>query len=283
MALNLIGDPKVTDALRQWRGRTILPTHMGSADLLTMARGLRERSVFSARTTNAHYLQEIAQVVDDISSGKINMATGRLRLMHKLKELGYDPTKGFPGDMAAVPPAEQDSLQDLGSYRRLQLVLETNLRMGYNYGRMLAGNGEYERRAYPAWELVRAYHRATPRGTPESHTDGWQRRWAAAGAAVDWKGAVKSPMVARKDSPLWQALGDGDGDYSDALGNPYPPFAFGSGMGWRAVDRAECEALGLIDESLPEAASAASTAASPASPPVRPARQPAPPPARRRR
>ena len=54
--------------------------------------------------------------------------------------------------------------------------------------------------------------------------------------------------MALKDSPIWQALGDGAGGFRDTLLNPYPPFAYGSGMGWVAVDRDRCVTLGLIGE-----------------------------------
>ncbi len=240
-------DPVVTDGLAQWRSREVFETDLSSAELRGFSRQLRERSLFSARTTSAHYLQEVGQVVDDIQSGKINMATGRLQLMRKLRELGYDPAIGFPEDMAHVPPAERGSLQDLSSERRLNLMLETNLRMAANYGRMIAGNSEYERREYPAWELVRNFVRKIQRGTPDSHTASWQLRWHDAGESVGWQGAVQSPMVGLKDSPIWLALADGAGGYIDTLGNCYPPYAFGSGMGWRAVSRAECVKRGLAD------------------------------------
>jgi len=55
-------------------------------------------------------------------------------------------------------------------------------------------------------------------------------------------------MIALKDSPIWQALGDGAGGYRDTLGNPYPPFAFSSGMAWRGVRRERCIEMGLIGE-----------------------------------
>ena len=54
-------------------------------------------------------------------------------------------------------------------------------------------------------------------------------------------------MVALKTSPIWQALGDGAGGYRDTLGNPYPPFAYGSGLAWADVSRDEAIELGLID------------------------------------
>ncbi len=235
-----------TEAQLQWRSREVWPTEFSSADLRGFSREVRQRAVFSARTTNADYLGEVARVVDDMLDGTINMATGRLRLFRKLKELGYDPATGFPGDMAAVPPAERDSLQDLSSVQRLNLVLETNMRMAANYGRMVEGNTPTARRAYPAWELVRLYSREIERGSPESRSEGWERRWQDAGEAVGWEGALQEPMVALKDSPIWEALGGGAGGYEDAIDNPYPPYAFNSGMGWRAVDRVRCVELGLM-------------------------------------
>lgn len=235
-----------TDGLRQLRQREVFETDLGSAELRSFSQGLRNRSIFSARTTNAEYLEEIKSVCDDILSGKINQATGRLRLLGKLKELGYDPAIGFPADMANVPPAEKDSLQDLSSTRRLDLVIETNVRMAANYGRMIAGNQPYELREYPAWELKRLYTREIPRGTPESNTKGWDLRWTDAGESVGFAGVADRGLIARKDSPLWQALGDGAGGYTDTLLNPFPPFAFRSGMGWVAVPRAQCVTLGLV-------------------------------------
>ena len=94
--------------------------------------------------------------------------------------------------------------------------------------------------AVPAWELLRYGQRKVPRD--------WAARWKAAGDSVGWIGAVRDfgRMVARKDSPIWQALGDGAGGYKDTLGNPFPPFAFSSGMAWAGVERDECEKLGIV-------------------------------------
>ena len=58
-------------------------------------------------------------------------------------------------------------------------------------------------------------------------------------------------MIALKDSPIWEALGNGAGGFRDTLGNPYPPFAYGSGMDWIGIDRDECISLGLIDGDTP--------------------------------
>ena len=127
-------------------------------------------------------------------------------------------------------------------------MLETNQRIAANYGRMVAGNSPYALREYPAWEMVRLYLRRVPRGSEESHSDGWSLRWSHAGESVNWEGAIERPFIARKDSPIWPALGDGAGGYKDTLGNPFPPFAFNSGLAWREVSRVECVNLGLMQE-----------------------------------
>ena len=46
-------------------------------------------------------------------------------------------------------------------------------------------------------------------------------------------------MIALKDDPVWFALSD--------FGFPFPPFASGSGMSVRDIDRALAMELGLID------------------------------------
>ena len=91
---------------------------------------------------------------------------------------------------------------------------------------------------WPARELVRFEGRAKPR-------QDWAARWRAAGAAVDLIGAAENRMVALKSSPIWRELGNGAGGFRDTRGNPFPPFAFGSGLDWEDVDAEECSDLGL--------------------------------------
>ena len=236
----------LTVALKHWRSRQIMPTGMSSDELMALGREIHFRSVFSARMTNAEAVQELSDLVDELLTGKINMGTAIMKMYEKLKSLGYDPATGFPEDYELVPMAERGTIQDLSSAGRLKLMLQTNLRMAMGYGRMVAGNSDARRRDYPAWDLVRVYPRLVPRGSAESESPGWYERWAEAGHAVGWVGAIDGPMLALKDSPIWQALGDGAGGYQDALGNPYWPFAFGSGMGWREVPRNEVIKEGLL-------------------------------------
>ncbi|MBR5591986.1 MAG: hypothetical protein IKW38_05565 [Kiritimatiellae bacterium] len=56
-------------------------------------------------------------------------------------------------------------------------------------------------------------------------------------------------MVALKTSPIWAALGQGAGGFKDTLGNPYPPFAFGSSYEWSELSILEAQDLGLLPKS----------------------------------
>lgn len=112
---------------------------------------------------------------------------------------------------------------------------------------------------YPALELERFYERDVPRGFRRGKggalipvpDDDWPSRFAAAASASGDEDAGRvleetGRMMARKDSPLWQSLGDGAGGYDDTLGNPFPPFAFNSGYRTKAVSRADAIDVGLI-------------------------------------
>lgn len=94
---------------------------------------------------------------------------------------------------------------------------------------------------FPAWRLERYSSRRIPR-------QDWAARWKAAGDACGWEGASRTDMVALKSSPIWKALGNGAGGFRDTLGNPYPPFAIGSGLDWSPISREEAAALGLFGD-----------------------------------
>ena len=72
----------------------------------------------------------------------------------------------------------------------------------------------------------------------------WQHRWGAAVDAARRKGLLTIPkqeerMIAKEGSPIWKKLAEGAGGFRDATGEGEPPFAFGSGMGWKEVKSKE--------------------------------------------
>lgn len=217
------------------RLKELLPTTLGSDEIRARyAREILARSVFAARMASAPYLAKVREVCAAFAAGEIGAAAARERLLRALAQMGH-PTQGV----------DPDDLRDHASERRLNLILKTQREMAASVAQ-LASQNEGTVAAYPAWLLTRLASRRVPRGD-------WDARWRAAGESVGWTGAYPrfvhedgGGYVALKSSPVWAALGDGAGGFTDTLGNPYPPFAYSSGLSWLQVDRAACERLGLL-------------------------------------
>lgn len=210
------------------RIKELLPTSLGSDEIREqIAREILQRSIFSARMESARYLAKVRDVCAQIAAGEINQADARLKLVTLLEQMGHSPQDG-------------GGITNPASIRRLNLVVDTQRQMAASVA-VLSEQTEATVTMWPAWELTRLETRAVPRAD-------WQRRWTAAGLACGFKGALKERFIALKSSPIWQELGNGAGGYRDTLGNPYPPFAFSSGMDWVEVDRDKCIALGLIKD-----------------------------------
>lgn len=219
--------------------RNILPTDKSAAGIrAAYDLAVRRRSFFSARTTQARYLERVRAWVEALQRGEAVEDEAIADLQGVLKELGYDPeTGGFPGD-EGIPEAEPGTLRDLSSHCRIQLVLRTNQTLGGNLARKARSAADPDLAAdWPAWRLVRA-------GAPKEPRD-WRVRWDNAWAAVGGEGAHRTEFVALKNSPIWEALGEyGD----DSTGSDCPPFAYNSTMDWEDVPREEAVALGLLGE-----------------------------------
>lgn len=206
----------------------LLPTSLGSDEIRErIAKEILRRSVFSARMESARYLAKLREVCARISAGEMSQADARNDLGALLEQMGHSPQDG-------------GGISNPASIRRLNLVVDTQRQMASSVA-LLSEQTEATVEMWPAWELTRLETRAAPR-------EDWHRRWAAAGLACGFAGAVKDRFIALKSSPIWQELGNGAGGFRDALGNPYPPFAFGSGLDWVEVERDECISLGLVSD-----------------------------------
>lgn len=211
------------DALDSREVRSILPTEFRTQLLQQLPAQIRERAFFSAGVTNAEFLDRANTAIDDLVSGTVDRATKRLELKRVLASLGYSPV-----------PGEEDSLTDLSSDERLNLILDTNLEMAQGYGRFAQGQDPEILDQWPAQELVRVIDSEKKRD--------WPARWDRAGGEF-----FGLRMVALKNDPIWTRI--------SRFGTPYPPFDFNSGMDVQDVDREEAIALGLIDrdtELLPQ-------------------------------
>ena len=240
-------------ALAVLAAKRTLPSALSSAELRDrLSAQIREQALFSARTTSADYLESVREALRKMLTGSTgpgdstDLASVRADLLKVAIGLGYDPLQGGFPDRPVAPLAEPGSLSDISSKSRMDLVLETNYRTSAGRAYRAAGLDPARAQTFPAWELVRIYTRTVERGsTPK--TIGWERRWMKAGGKLLTGGR----MVALKTEEVWSRLGSVE---SDGLENPYPPFAFRSGMGLKEIDRKEAVRLGLLTpaESLPD-------------------------------
>ena len=222
------------------RGKGILPTTLGSADLAKLDEGIRRHSVFSAKTTVARYLdlikQVTTQIVDPVQEAGEYMgsARGREVLRDFLQGIGYTPEAGSEG-----------TLKDLSSDARIDLVVRTNTEMVQGFGQFQQAQNPVVLDAFPCQELYRVQGVETPRqsnaGNQFSAGSGyggyfWPNKWKGAGGSFYGGGR----MIARKDDPIWTEI--------SRFGNPYPPFDYNSGMWVKPVSRKEAVALGVIEK-----------------------------------
>lgn len=203
---------------------------------------LKQHSLFSARTTSQRYIEMVKKQLAEVAARKVTPQQAEEKLRRTLQDLGYSPASGFSD--GGVPPAKPGDIRDLSASRRIQLIIDTNIKQAISLGQIAASDDPMQLMMTPAWKLTRMGARKKPRGD-------WKKRWKAAGDRCGWKGALKKQMVALKTSPIWQAIADGAGGFKDTLGSPYPPFAFGSGLAWAGVGRTAwkkmCAAEGAQD------------------------------------
>lgn len=229
------------EALRSRAVKAILPTHLGSDELMALDVALRERSMFAARILNEDFLDRAGRLVTQIIEGSggsraeaglpaMDLPQARAALKDFLASIDWQPAAGDEG-----------TIKDLRTDQRLDLILKTNTDMANGYGQWVQGQDPRVINAWPAQELVRRIDRVEKRN--------WYERWRAAGGTIYRgkppgqplvQGVSEGRCIALKDDPIWEAI--------SVFGQPYPPFDFNSGIRLRDVSRREAIELGVIDE-----------------------------------
>ncbi len=214
--------------------KALVASDIDSREWNSIQAGLRDRAFFSSQVAEHQFLDAFRTGSAAHAAGADDTSKIRMALRDYLTKKGYQPTDDI-----------RDTIKDLTSKARLDVILKTNVATARGFVQYVRGMEPGAFAAFPAKRLLRIRQRKQGRD--------WTARWNTAAADAGWEGVCRDQgqMVALKDSPIWQALGNGAGGYRDALGNPYPPFAFGSGMGVVNVSRKEAIELGLIsDEGL---------------------------------
>lgn len=213
------------EAAQAHRAKVLLPTDLTSAELAEqLSSDIFLRATVSAQVLYAEYLDTIQQTLQEIIDSKINLSEGMVRLQDSLRQLGYTPDAEDAG-----------TLKDFSSEARRDLVLRTNAQVMQGYGQFVQGQTPAGLDAYPAQELFRLQSRNKERA--------WPARWQASGGTLY---APDGKMIALKNDPVWLEIAD-RARWGDGLGNPWPPFAFNSGMWTRDTSREDAISLGVID------------------------------------
>lgn len=199
---------------------------------------IRERAFFSAWLENERLLgemqrrliQRVALERDRIEAGGRLMDRGRF-----IEEMqGLLDAAGYVAD-----PEKEGTLQELASAGRLGLIWQMNLDQAHGHASWKAGMDPDVLDAFPAQELIRDMERMDRRPWPRIWLDANGVFYYERGSNPDYPEAP-GRMIALKTDPIWTAISE--------FGTPWPPFAWGSGMGLRDIGRAEAVRLGLIDE-----------------------------------
>lgn len=207
------------ESLATQAARSLFPTSLGSAELERIDADLLRRAQFSATVMDAMHLAELDRTYQDVLAGRIDPATGRLRIKQYLWRTGYE-----------APPEKAGGLQDLASDKRIDLQIDTNVEMMRGAGAHLQGQDEAILDMWPAQELVRVIKTKVQRD--------WEQRWRDAGGPIT---EAWPRMIALKDDPVWTH------PKLNRFGNEWTPFDYNSGMGLRDIPRREAMRLGLID------------------------------------
>jgi hypothetical protein len=215
------------EALRSLAVKAALPNDLTSAELQQAADVIGGRAVVIAGATNARFADDVRReamryLTPQAAPGQgVSLAGSRIALRQSLDRMRYRAPEGGEG-----------GIRDLASEQRLNLVVETQVRMADGYGQFERGQRTAIRYLWPAWELVRKMARLEPRDWPTVWSENGGSFYPGAGPYAEGR------MIARKDDPIWTAI--------SRFGLPYPPFDFNSGMGLEGVRRDVCERFGII-------------------------------------
>jgi hypothetical protein len=209
--------------------RQVLPTGLSSRELAGIEAEIREYALFSARTESVAHLLRIYDEVVKLADGRTDVASARLRVKESARQIGYWPE-----------PGKEGTIEDLGSRRRIDLILNWQRERAQAYGTFVQGNNEAVLDLYPCQELVRIRVSVQERN--------WYAIWQENGGMIyagnPPGGALVRGMegrcIASKDDPIWSEISE--------FGSALPPFRYGSGVGLGDVRRDVAEGLGVIDK-----------------------------------
>lgn len=230
METTYINPMPFNEALAHLSEKQAVGTPMNTAAWQELPVAIRQRAFFSATLTSAKLAQEMQDYIADFLSEKREngengesflTAQGRDEFVAKFSELLHKEGFGrIAPDGSIDPHINHNSLRDLRSARRLQLIFDTQTTAAYSYARYLEGQDEDILDVFPCSRFIRVHPVTTPRPYHQ----------AALG------------QIRRKDDlKFWLSL-------NRDFGVPWAPWGFNSGCDVEDVDRDEAIEAGIIKE-----------------------------------
>ena len=200
--------------------KALVGSNLDSSQWNQIQAGFRNRAFFLSRVAEVNILAAMRERVAKYAEGETDLSKIRMMIREDLRKANYAPE-----------PGQENTIHDLFSQARLDVIVKTNVAQARGYMQYIEGTSPGAFAAFPAQEFTRIRHSRKPR-------QDWPQRWAKAGGKT-----YGGKMIALKDDPVWERL--------SVFGNPFPPFDWGSGMGVLDVDRRTAIELGLVsDEAL---------------------------------
>lgn len=197
---------------------------MTAAQMEMIANDYAERAFFVSSVEPGVILSDFDDKAGKVAAGALSYEEAQQAIRETLRRQGYRP-----------PATGKGGIQDLSSWVRIQVVMETNAAMAHGYRNWYNWTQDQDTAAFK-------FYRSQGREDPRYWAERWNR--ARTGLEEEATEAVSSGFIrgetvgyALAASDIWIRL--------SRFKTPYPPFDYLSGMNIAPVGAEEARAAGL--------------------------------------
>ncbi len=223
--MQLTKPAEFTEAVQKLGSRSVIGSKLDSADWREMPLALADRAFFSSQIESVRLLQAMKDGLGDFLTGAREVLPDgqtALKLGSRAEFVKQMSTLSQSLGLGPLDPDLKGTLRDITSERRLGLIFDVQTQAAYDYGSWKQGQDPDILDEFPAQRFIRETDVTKPRVVHQQN-----------------EGVVKL----KSDLDFWTGM---NSPVIGGFGVPWGPWGFNSGMGVEDVDRAEAEALGLI-------------------------------------
>jgi len=213
------------EALEKLDQKTIVTSKLDAEAWSRLPLALRERAFFSSEIESARFLQRARDAIrDHLTSAREEIElpdatkTTALKTGSRAQFVRDLQRFAVAEGMAPLDPDDADTIKDIRTQQRLELIFDTQTRQAQDYGWWQQGQDPDVLDEFPAQRFIREVAVKEPR---------------------DWHTRFEGEVHLKSDIDFWRAV-------NQDFGVPWGPWGWGCGHDVEDVDRAEAERLGLI-------------------------------------